>query len=294
MKVMGIGDNVCDKYIHLQTMYPGGQALNFAAYAKMLGAEASYMGVFGRDEVADHVINTLDELGVEHERCRQYEGENGYAKVTLVDGDRVFLGSNKGGIAKERPLILTEEDLDYIETFSHVHTSNNSHFDTQLPKLHERGISLSYDFSGQWTDENRVNTVAPYICYGFLSCGTIPAEEAQEICKKIYSAGCPMVIATRGSLGSMLYDGTAFFEQKPRLVEAVDTLGAGDSFATAFLVSFVESLEKEPDKMKNDRAFYETELKKAMEKGAEFASRTCMVRGAFGHGKHFDAEAETV
>lgn len=24
MKVIGIGDNVCDKYIHLKTMFPGG------------------------------------------------------------------------------------------------------------------------------------------------------------------------------------------------------------------------------------------------------------------------------
>ena len=48
------------------------------------------MGVFGRDEVAEHVIATLDELQVEHSRCRQYEGENGYARVTLVDGDRGF------------------------------------------------------------------------------------------------------------------------------------------------------------------------------------------------------------
>ena len=36
MKVIGIGDNVCDKCIHLKTMFPGGQALNFAAYAGML------------------------------------------------------------------------------------------------------------------------------------------------------------------------------------------------------------------------------------------------------------------
>ena len=41
MKVIGIGDNVCDKYVHLKTMFPGGQALNFAVYAKMLGADAS-------------------------------------------------------------------------------------------------------------------------------------------------------------------------------------------------------------------------------------------------------------
>ena len=33
MNVIGIGDNVVDKYVHTQTMYPGGNALNFAAYA---------------------------------------------------------------------------------------------------------------------------------------------------------------------------------------------------------------------------------------------------------------------
>ena len=49
MKVIGIGDNVCDKYEHLSMMFPGGQALNFSVYAKMLGAESSYMGVFGDD-----------------------------------------------------------------------------------------------------------------------------------------------------------------------------------------------------------------------------------------------------
>ena len=44
MKVIGIGDNVnvCDKYIHLKTMFPGGQTLNFAAYAGVLGADAAY------------------------------------------------------------------------------------------------------------------------------------------------------------------------------------------------------------------------------------------------------------
>ena len=77
MRVIGIGDNVCDKYIYLNTMFPGGQALNFAVYTKMLGADSSYMGTFGRDEVAEHILATLDELGVKHERCRQYDGENG-------------------------------------------------------------------------------------------------------------------------------------------------------------------------------------------------------------------------
>lgn len=154
VRVIGIGDNVCDKYEHLKTMFPGGQALNFSVYAKLLGADASYMGVFGTDEVAVHVIKTLDELGVEHGRCRQYEGETGCARVTLKDGDRIFLGSNKGGVSKEHPFELTEEDLAYISTFSLVHTSNNSYMDSQLEKTIEPGFPFPMIFpgSGSTTD----------------------------------------------------------------------------------------------------------------------------------------------
>lgn len=285
VKLIGIGDNVCDKYEHLKMMFPGGQALNFSVYAKMLGADSSYMGVFGRDEVADHVIATLDELQVEHGRCRQYDGENGCARVTLVDGDRVFLGSNRGGVLKEKPLELTEEDLEYIKGFSLVHTSNNSQFDSQLAKVKSTGVKLSYDFSGRWKDKEWVDRVAPYADYAFLSCGSVSKEEAEEICKNMYEAGCKKIVATRGSYGALFYDGVRCLIQPPKLVEAIDTLGAGDSFAAAFLVSFTESLEKDPKKMENDREYYEAELKKALEKGAEFSSRTCMVQGAFGHGK---------
>lgn len=288
VKVIGIGDNVCDKYEHLKMMFPGGQAMNFAVYAKMLGADSAYMGVFGRDEVADHVIATLDELQVEHSHCRQYDGENGCARVTLVDGDRVFLGSNRGGIMKEKPLDLTEDDLEYIRGFSHVHTSNNSHFDSQLAKVKSTGVSLSYDFSGRWSDKEWVDRVAPYADYVFLSCGSVSEDEAKDICRNMYAAGCKKIIATRGSYGAMFYDGIEFYVQPPKLVKAIDTLGAGDSFATAFLVSFIESQESEPDKMKNDRAYYESEVKKALEKGAEFSSETCLVQGAFGHGKSFE------
>lgn len=33
IKVLGLGDNVVDKYMHIHTMYPGGNALNIAVTA---------------------------------------------------------------------------------------------------------------------------------------------------------------------------------------------------------------------------------------------------------------------
>ena len=63
IKVIGIGDNVCDQYYPAKIMYPGGQAMNFSVYAKMLGAQSAYLGVFGNDRVAEHIISVLDDRG---------------------------------------------------------------------------------------------------------------------------------------------------------------------------------------------------------------------------------------
>lgn len=271
-RVIGIGDNVCDKYYPARMMYPGGQAMNFSVYAKLLGADSAYMGVFGRDAVADHVIRTLDELEVDHSRCRQYDGENGYAKVRLVDGDREFIMSNRGGIVNEHPLELDEEDISYIKTFKLVHTSNNGHFDSQLAKVKAAGVPISYDFSGRWNQSYYMEEVAPFVDYGFASCGNASEEEIEALCRTLVSKGCRLVVATRGSRGSLIYDGKQFYTQVPKLVDAIDTLGAGDSFAAAFLLSLLET----------------GDIGTAMEAGAEFAAKTCMVNGAFGHGVAFE------
>lgn len=287
LKVLGLGDNVCDKYLHSGYMYPGGQALNFSVYSKSLGADSSFMGVLGTDEVATHILRTLDELGIEHSRCRRHEGENGYAVVNLVDGDRVFVTSNKGGVQREHPIILDNEDMDYLKQFDLIHTSNNSEFDAQLPHAKQSGVSISYDFSGQWTDRERTSRICPYISFGFLSAGSSSVSEIHEACARFYREGCPIVVATCGSRGALLYDGIRYYSQAPKPVKAVDTLGAGDSFAAAFLLSYIRIRKDAPVRLKEDRAYYEQAISHSLLQGSEFAAKTCLVNGAFGMGIPF-------
>ena len=110
-RLLAIGDDVCDKYLSRGKMYPGGQAVNTCAYAVMNGVEAAFLGKFGSDEVAQCLKDTLDALGIDRSRCRSFEGENGFACVTLAGSDRVFIGSNKGGVAAVNPYGFTQEDL---------------------------------------------------------------------------------------------------------------------------------------------------------------------------------------
>lgn len=220
-------------------------------------------------------------FGILWTRCRQYEGENGYAMVDLEDGDRVFLGSNKGGIVNEHPLQVSKEDFEYLKQFEIIHTSNNGHFTEQLKDIYPLGIPISFDFSGKWTDKKLVDAVAPYATFAFLSCGDVTEAEAESICKTIRKGNIRIVVATRGCKGSVLYDGRNFRVQEPHLVKPVDTLGAGDSFAAAFLVHMASTVLKK----ECDEETYQREVEIALDKAAEFSAKTCLVQGAFGRGK---------
>jgi len=277
MKVIGVGDNVVDKYTHIRTMYPGGNALNFSVYAKRLGADSAYLGIFGSDEAAQHIQDVLSEMDIETSHCRIMQGENGFALVGLENGDRVFLGSNEGGIRKHYKLEFDAKDLSYIKQFDLLHTSKYSYMEGELEKLKAAGIPVSFDFSDDFTEEY-LEQVGPYVDYSILSCSHLGENETKMLARKMVELGSTIVIATRGSAGAIIFDGNSFFYQKPHLVEAVDTLGAGDSFLTAFLLEYIE---------KSKEGAKDILLKAALEKAAEFAAKTCLVEGAFGFGKSY-------
>lgn len=284
IRLLGLGDNVCDIYLHTNTMYPGGQALNVAVYAAMLGAQSSFLGVHGTDAVAEHVLKTLTTRGVEHSHTRRYSGENGFACVSLVQGDRVFRGSNRGGVLQEHPLKLTAEDLDYMEQFQVIHTTNNGFLDDQLPLISRRNALVSYDFSYRWNEPERIERVSPYVDIAFLSASNLHEVEALAVCREIVSRGCRVAVATRGEQATIVWDGEQVLHQEVQRVVPVDTMGAGDSFAACMLVELAGAMQAA-----GITAFWQPQkkgeiLRKAMRKAAAFAAQTCLVNGAFGCG----------
>lgn len=299
IKVLGLGDNVVDKYMHIKTMYPGGNALNIAVLAKLFGVEAGYFGVFGDDEAAKHVYRTITDLGLDVSHCRFYHGENGYAKVRLDDGDRVFIGSNQGGISKDHPLNeLTDMDLEYIAGYDVCHTSIFSYVEESLPALRQASPFVSFDFSNRY-DEEYLKKCCPYIDMAAISCGDMPKEEIVAQMERIVSYGCRhIVMATRGSKGAFLMVDGKFYEQSPCLVEAVDTMAAGDSFITSFLINYVDGMKDAvdfPEKaghrgITTREEYQDTLIRTSLYRAAVFAAGNCQRDGSFGFGKTFEED----
>ena len=277
VKVLGFGDNVVDKFEHIKTMYPGGNCVNFSVYARYFGAERSaYMGYFGNDAEAAHVMDTLAALRIETVKCRVLEGENGYARVTVVDGDRVFLGSNKGGIRGKVPYILDRFDLEYIRQFDLCHTGCYAFTETELSKIREAGVPISFDFSND-SDEDYYARVAPLVDYAFCSYDGSD-EDCRRHLEKIVSYGPRLACASRGAEGCIVFDGGEFYVQKAVPVETVvDTMGAGDSLITSFMVGYT-------DRMKRGLGSAWA-IRESLGEAVAFASKICGISGAFGYGR---------
>ena len=128
--------------------------------------------------------------------------------------------------------------------------------------------------------------VCPFVDFAFLSCSGLTDEETEELCRKLHREGCGIVTATRGSKGAVVYDGRRIYRQLPHYVEPVDTMGAGDSFATALLVALLTDLKRTGGDLPSAGASGKLEefLPAALDKAAAFAAETCLTDGAFGHG----------
>lgn len=282
ISILAIGDNVADKYLSRGMMYPGGQSFNTAVYTKMNHMDSAYLGKFGSDAVAHHNCDVLDELGIDYSHSRFFEGENGYAKVTLHGNERVFLGSNKGGIAKENPYAFQDNDFAYMKCFSLLYTNLNSYIEDDLPLLHKTGVPLVYDFSTRWNDDV-LRAIAPFLTVGVLSCANLKEEERTQEMMKLANLGVAIVVGTVGEAGShILYHGDWYYQPSVRAEYVKDTMGAGDSYLSALLASLLRDTNgKFIAGSVSEMAMH---IRKAMRAGATFAAKVCGMEGAFGHG----------
>lgn len=270
MKALGLGDNVVDKYVNYKIMYPGGNALNFAVFAKKLGVESSFMGVFGSDEEAKHVISVIKEIGIDNSHSRFVTGENGCARVEIRNGDRLFLGSNEGGVTRSSPIQLNDNDRIYLQNFDLIHMGLYSQVNHLLPELQKIKAKLSYDFSDDFT-EGDIKQVINQVSFGFFSLSGYSKEKAKEFLIEHFQTRNKLLVTTRGENSVLAYDGKEFYEAMPILEEPVDTMAAGDSFLTAFLISYLQG----------------DTIVQSLKKGNEFAARSCMVEGSFGYGMNY-------
>ena len=266
MKLIAIGDNVTDCYIDEGVYFPGGNAVNVAVNCKKNGVEnVNYIGVFGNDERADYIKECLKEEGVTIYRARKVYAPTAQPKVCLINGDRVFKAGIRDTCQHLFSIKIVEEDMELIREYDICHTSCFSNLEYELPRIAEI-CDVSFDFSEHMEDAYLKRT-CPYLSYAFFSGSKLTDEECIRFIKYVFILGTKIVGITRGILPAIFYDGNDIYYQDVKKVEAVDTMGAGDSFIAGFLSAYGNNLP----------------MKEALNYAAEQSAKTCMIRGGFGH-----------
>ncbi|MCI5800818.1 MAG: PfkB family carbohydrate kinase [Oscillospiraceae bacterium] len=272
MRLLGIGHGVMDIYPVQGRMYPGGNEFNVVYNARQLGAQAAFMGVFADDRAAGILEDTLRGAGVDVSRSHHERGSSGYALVELRDGDRVFTDWNRSCALDEHPFCFTEEELRYAAGFDVVSTSYASRLSPeQISRLHGAGARVSHDFNDDFT-QRQLEEIAPYTEFAMLSCGHLPEEELERLGRTVTDLGARRAVMTLGSRGAALYEEGRLLRVPARKAEAVDTMGAGDSFIAAFLVSWMDQ--------ENTRGGADPE--QALRDAAAHAAHVVTLRGSTG------------
>lgn len=266
MKLIAVGDNVTDCYVDEGVYFPGGNAVNVAVNCRRNGAEeVEYLGVFGDDENAEWIKSCLKEEGVGFSRSRKVYAPSAKPRVLLVDGDRVFASGPRDTCQHLFSIHLSGEDMELVKRFDVCHTSCYSNMEYELPALSET-CAVSFDFSDRH-DPRYLERVCPYLRYAFFSGSGLTEEACRTLLKTAAALGTGIAGVTRGGAGALFYDGTRFYEQGIVKVEAIDTMGAGDSFIAGFLTHYTDHRDMEA----------------ALSYAAERAAHTCTQRGGFGH-----------
>ena len=136
-------------------------------------------------------------------------------------------------------------------------------------------------FNDDFTEEE-MKELCPLASFGLFSCGHCETgEAARAVLRRACSFGCGTAVATLGAEGSLVLAGGQFYTEPALPVQAVDTMGAGDSFWAAFLVNWFKDVQTHgaPD------------VQGAMRAASAFAGKNVCRRGSLGFGMPADLAA---
>jgi sugar/nucleoside kinase (ribokinase family) len=231
----------------------GGSSSILAHNLAALGSHVGFQSRIGDDDLGQTALQRLQQSAVDVSRVRRVPGavKTGLTVILQREAWRNMV-TYSGTIAE---LTWDDLDLDYLADSRHFHFSSfylQRGLRPRVPelfcKMKESGLTVSLDTNDDPDDawEGGLQEALRYVDV-FL-----PNErEAQkaagvsdlEAAVKKLAALVPLVVVKLGRAGVMAQRGTERFMSPPLTVEAMDAVGAGDSFDAGFLHQYVRGAD---------------------------------------------------
>lgn len=236
----------------------GGAPANVVVAAISLGAAGCMISQVGQDAFGDYIIRTLQQKGVDTQYVfRHKEAKTALAFVSLdASGNREFsfyrnpsadLYLEEGQI---KPEIFTDAGVLHFCSVDLVPYPVKEAHRKAIRLARQAGAFISFDPNVRlalWESEaacqRAIQEFLPEADLVKLSDNEIEfvtgCTDERQAAEKLFALGSKVVLITKGGDGSAVYTKTAQAFAKACPVEVVDTTGAGDSFAGAFLYQLI-------------------------------------------------------
>jgi len=214
---------------------PGGMAANVAVAASRLGTQTRMIGAVGDDAMGREALAALTLEGVDLAHVPTLEGVATFFCIILVDAQ-----GEKALVKALSPAYLPRPgDLTAVafRNITHMHmTFTRPELALKAIAMARRAgatISLDLEAADVPEDGGQVRQLVDSVDLLFIS--EQSRAEAEHRIGPITATDGRTVIMTRGSAGARVERGSHMLETTGHKVELIDTSGAGDAFAGAFI-----------------------------------------------------------
>lgn len=233
----------------------GGSAANTLIAVSALGGSAYYSCKVAADDLGDFYLRDLKSAGIDcNSNCEQADGITGKCVVMVTpDAERTmhsFLGiSSELSIAELNTDAIANSKYCYMEGYLVTSDSARAANIEASRIARKHGVKTSLTFSDPaivtYFKDALTETIGDGI--DMLFCNEHEAmnytnkdnlDDAIEVIKTFSQE----FAITLGAKGALIYDSKTLYEIAPHPVTAVDSNGAGDSFAGAFLYGITHGM----------------------------------------------------
>ena len=240
----------------------GGDASNFAVAASRAGARVGMVARIGKDRFGDGLMALWEREGVNAEHVLRGGGPTGVYFISREEGRHEFTYYRSGSAASR----MTPELLpaDAIREAGVLHVTgitqgiSDSSCDAAFAAMdiaRQAGTLVSYDPNYRpalWSAQraagiikesvSRADFVFPSLEETELLFGICDPEDAID---RYLGLGAKKVILKLGKDGAIFADGGGLVRVSPMRVRVVDSSGAGDTLAGAFVAAYMENRSPE-------------------------------------------------
>ncbi|MDP3066313.1 MAG: carbohydrate kinase family protein [Methanobacteriaceae archaeon] len=218
----------------------GGSAANCAVTLSQLGIRTGVMSRVGKDLWGGLICQELTRKGVLTERIITSDTPTGMSFIAVDDHGERSIYTHMGANIHFK---LLKEDITYIKNSKILHMTGMYVEVVEEASQHAKLLSFNPGMLLSSFGLERLKGTIKKVHLLFLNqkeAKVLTGLEPEKAAQLLVEMNIPVVVITRGKDGADVYTKDGFITSPAKKTKALDSTGAGDTFAAGFLARYLQ------------------------------------------------------